>query len=103
MVLIPYEQASAIGFEPGKLDFSVPVVTANGRSTVAPVMIGAIRVDDIVVQEVQAAIAQPGKLTNGLLGMSFLDRLGETSFQGDKLYLRQAVTLGPDDFAKRLD
>jgi aspartyl protease family protein len=37
MVLIPYEDAVTIGIDPETLDFSVPVTTANGRSSVAPV------------------------------------------------------------------
>jgi predicted aspartyl protease len=37
---------------------------------------------------VQAAVAHPGRLKIGLLGMSFLDKLSETSFRGDTLILR---------------
>ena len=95
MVLIPYEQAAAIGIDPNEIDFSVPVMTANGRSTVAQITIASIVVGNIVVRDVQAAVAQPGKLQTGLLGMSFLDRLGETSFQGNRLFLRQGVPAVP--------
>ena len=91
MVVIPHEQVAALGFDPAALDYSMPVMTANGRSTVAPIHIEEIRIGDIVVRDVAAAVAHPGKLQTGLLGMSFLDRLGETSFQGTKLYLRQAL------------
>jgi aspartyl protease family protein len=89
MVVLPYEQVSTIGIDPTALDFSMPVMTANGRSTVAPITIREIRVGDIVVTDVPAAVAHPGRLQMGLLGMSFLDRLSETSFQGRRLYLRQ--------------
>jgi len=88
MVLIPYENAVEIGFNPATLDYSVPVTTANGRSAVAPVRLATIQVGPIEVHDVEAAIAQPGRLKAGLLGMSFLDKLGETSFRGDKLILR---------------
>jgi aspartyl protease family protein len=91
MVLIPYEQAAAIGVDTNEIEFSVPVMTANGRSTVAFITIASIVVGPIVVRDVHAAVAQPGRLQTGLLGMSFLDRLGETSFQGDRLYLRQGI------------
>ena len=35
-----------------------------------------------------AAVAQPGRLKTGLLGMSFLEKLDETSFRKDRLLLR---------------
>ncbi|MEL6211265.1 MAG: TIGR02281 family clan AA aspartic protease, partial [Pseudomonadota bacterium] len=89
MVVLPYEAVSRIGIDPTALDFSMPVATANGRSTVAPIELREIRVGDIIVRDVAAAVAHPGRLHMGLLGMSFLDRLTETSFQGKRLYLRQ--------------
>lgn len=99
MVLIPYEQASAIGIDTGAIDFSIPVMTANGRSTVAPIRIASIAVGPIMVRDVVAAVAQPGRLQTGLLGMSFLDQLGETSFQGNRLFLRQGVPADASLFA----
>ena len=98
MVVIPYEQVAALGIDRDALDYSMPVMTANGRSTVAPIHIDEIRIGDIVVRDVAAAVSHPGKLHTGLLGMSFLDRLGETSFQGAKLYLRQAVPVVDNRF-----
>ncbi len=88
MVLIPYEQVQDIGIDPETLDYSQPVNTANGRSTVAPIVISSIKIGPIVVFDVPAAVARPGHLKGGLLGMSFLDRLSESSFQGDRLILR---------------
>lgn len=99
MVLIPFEQASAIGIDTSAIDFSIPVMTANGRSTVAPIRIASIVVGQIMVRDVVAAVAQPGRLQTGLLGMSFLDKLGETSFQGDRLFLRQGVPADSPLFA----
>lgn len=89
MVMIPYEQVAAIGIDPATLAYTVPVTTANGPSTVAPIRIASIRIGPIVVSDVPAAVAQPGRLRTGLLGMSFLDRLSETTFRGDRLILRQ--------------
>lgn len=88
MVLLPYEMVEEIGLDPTKLDYSLPVTTANGKSTVAPVRIETIRIGPIEVYDVQAAVAHPGKLRMGLLGMSFLDKIYETSFRGDKLILK---------------
>ena len=88
LVLLPYEQARALGIDPDALDFSLPVTTANGTSTVAPVRISSIKIGPIAVFDIDAAVAHPSQLGIGLLGMSFLDRLRETSFRGDRLILR---------------
>ena len=91
MVVLPFEQVERLGFKREDLDYSTPVMTANGRSTVASIKLNEVSIGDIVVRNVTAAVAHPGKLHTGLLGMSFLDRLNETSFQGTKLYLRQSM------------
>lgn len=91
MVLLPYEGVEEIGINPSELDFTVPVVTANGRSTVAPIKLASIVIDDIEVTNITAAVAQPGRIKTGLLGMSFLDQLNEAVFQGDRLILRQTA------------
>ncbi|MEM0990285.1 MAG: TIGR02281 family clan AA aspartic protease [Pseudomonadota bacterium] len=88
MVLLPYESVAQIGIDPNTLEFNQPVTTANGRSTVAPIVISSIKIGPIVVFDVPAAVAHPGRLKFGLLGMSFLDQISETSFQGDRLILR---------------
>ena len=91
MVLIPYEQAAEIGINPDTLDYSMPVTTANGRSSVAPIRLSSIKIGQIAVFDIPAAVAQPGRLKTGLLGMSFLDKLEETTFRGDRLILRQRI------------
>ncbi len=98
MVLIPFEQVAEIGIDPDSLDFSMPVTTANGRSTVAPIRLSSIKIGPIVVFDVPAAVTRPGRLKIGLLGMSFLDRLEETTFRGDRLILRQRIPGQDDDF-----
>ena len=97
MVLIPYEQAARIGINPATLDFSLPVTTANGRSSVAPIRLSSIKIGPIAVFDVAAAVARPGQLKTGLLGMSFLDLLAETTFKGDRLILRQHIPGQGDD------
>lgn len=88
MVLIPFEEVRALGIDPRELDFSLPVITANGTSTVAPVRISSIKIGPVVAFDVQAAVAQPGRLKTGLLGMSFIEKLTEISFRGETLTLR---------------
>lgn len=100
MVMIPYEDAARIGIDPATLDFSMPVTTANGRSAVAPIELSSVKVGPIALFGVPAAVAQPGRLKIGLLGMSFLSRLSETSFQGDKLILRLHGVGGAERFQR---
>lgn len=94
MVLLPYEEVKRLGVDRDELQYTLPVMTANGRSSVAPIRIGSITIGDIEVTNVSAAVAQPGALRIGLLGMSFLDQLSETVFQGDRLVLRQKGVSG---------
>jgi aspartyl protease family protein len=87
VVLTP-ETARAAGIDPAKLDFSVPVSTANGRTMAAPVRIDRLAVGSIEERNVEALVAKPGTLPDNLLGMSFLRRLSSYEVRGDRLVLR---------------
>lgn len=102
MVLLPYEAVEGMGIDPATLDYSQAVTTANGRSTVAPITIASIEIGDILVRDVTAAVAHPGRLQTGLLGMSFLEKIDETVFQGDRLILRQNEPAARDSRFKRV-
>ena len=102
MVLLPYEVVAEMGIDPATLDYRQAVTTANGRSTVAPITLASISVGDIEVTNVTAAVAHPGRLQTGLLGMSFLDKIDETVFQGDRLILRQNGPGARDHRFKRI-
>ena len=88
IVLLSYEDAVNAGLSPQTLDFSMPVTTANGRSFVAPVTIDTLTIGSVGLDNVRAAVAQPGKIHSSLLGMSFIGRLQETSFRQDRLILK---------------
>jgi aspartyl protease family protein len=89
VVFLTYEDAERIGLAPRSLDFSASVETANGTSRVAPVRLDRVRIDDITVRDVPAAIAERGALATNLLGMSFLGRLSSFQMQGRELILVQ--------------
>jgi aspartyl protease family protein len=89
LVVLTYEDAARLGLSPHSLDFSGLAETANGVSRVAPVMLDRVRVDDIVVRDVPAAVAEKGALGTNLLGMSFLGRLKSFQMQGSELILVQ--------------
>lgn len=75
IVALTYEDAKRVGLSPHSLDFSARVSTANGIARVAPVMLDRVRVGDITIRDVPAAVAEEGALGTNLLGMTFLGRL----------------------------
>jgi aspartyl protease family protein len=89
LVVLTYDDAARLGLSPHSLDYTGLAQTANGVSRVAPVMLDRVRVDDITVRNVQAAVAEKGALDTNLLGMSFLGRLKSFQMQGRELILEQ--------------
>lgn len=87
MVALSYEDAERSGIFLSDTDFSHPVRTANGVARVAPVMLHRVRIGDIEVRDVPAAVAEPGRLQGTLLGMSFLGRLSRLEMQSGRLVL----------------
>jgi aspartyl protease family protein len=89
LVVLTYEDAERLGLSPRSLDFSGRVQTANGVARVAPVTLDRVRVDDITLSDVPAAVADKGALPVNLLGMSFLSRLTRFEIEGHQLVLVQ--------------
>jgi len=89
LVVLTYEDAARLGLSPQNLDFSARVATANGTSSVAPVRLDRVRVDDITVRDVEAIVAERGALATNLLGMSFLGRLRSFTKEGNELVLER--------------
>ncbi|HYJ58702.1 MAG TPA: TIGR02281 family clan AA aspartic protease [Methyloceanibacter sp.] len=87
IVLRP-EDAKKAGIDVSKLDYRVPVLTANGRTVAARVRLDEVSIGPLDRTKVDALVAQPGALTQSLLGMSFLSRLRSYEFSGDFLTLR---------------
>jgi aspartyl protease family protein len=89
MVALTYDDAVRAGVEPRERDFTQRVSTANGTARVAPVVLDRISIGNIQVRNVQAAIAEPGKLRTTLLGMSFLGRLNRVDMRSGRLILEE--------------
>jgi len=87
IVLRP-EDAAKAGIDVGSLSYTVPVLTANGRTTAARVRLDTVAIGPLDRQKVDALVAEPNALTESLLGMSFLSRLRSYEFSGDFLTLR---------------
>ncbi len=88
-VALSYEDAANIGIYPGPGDYKYKTRTANGAAHVASVSLREVRLGDIVVDNVQAVVAERGALDVSLLGMSFLSRLSRVEAVDGALILRQ--------------
>ncbi|MDR7147410.1 TIGR02281 family clan AA aspartic protease [Rhizobium sp. BE258] len=88
MVALSRADAERIGIIPENLDYSMTVMTANGRTRAAPVTLDRVAIGPIVRTGVAASVAEDGKLDQSLLGMSFLETLGSMQMQTDELRLR---------------
>jgi aspartyl protease family protein len=88
-VTLTYEDARNAGIPPADLDFTGRTHTANGVAKVAPVTLRRIRAGSIIIPEVQAVVAEQGRLSVSLLGMSFLGALTRFEMRGRELVLVQ--------------
>ena len=87
-VVLMATAAEALGIETRSLDYVVPVLTANGRTLAAPVVLDTLSVGTITERRVPALVARPGTLHENLLGMTFLNRLASYEVRGNRLILR---------------
>lgn len=87
-VVLRAENATALGFKPEALNYSIPVATANGGALAAPVVVESLSIGPITERNVRALIAREGVLHANLLGMTFLERLGSYEVRRNRLILR---------------
>jgi aspartyl protease family protein len=88
-VALSYEDARAAGIFLRDSDFKYRVQTANGIARAAAVTLDSVAIEDIVVRNVRASVAEPGNQRTTLLGMSFLSRLSRTEMSRGVLVLRE--------------
>jgi aspartyl protease family protein len=88
-VALTYETAVKLGIPPSSLKYTGRSTTANGVARVASIMLDAVRVGGITVRQVQAVVAEPGRMTQNLLGMSFIGRLSGFELSGNKLIMTE--------------
>ena len=87
-VVLKPSDAERAGIDTGALAYTVAVHTANGTTYAAPARLRSIAIGPLVVENVDALVAQPGSINENLLGMSFLRRLRSYEFSKDFLTLR---------------
>jgi aspartyl protease family protein len=89
VVAFSHEDALKAGIRPKPGDYIIPMQTANGIVRAAKARIPEVRLQGIVVRDVEATIMPPGALNITLLGMSFLKRLKSFEMNGNTLVLKQ--------------
>jgi aspartyl protease family protein len=87
-VALSYTDAELIGIDIGNLRFVQPVVTANGRAMAAPTTLPEIAIGNIRRYNVPASVLERGKLSESLLGLSFLGTLSSFHMRRDQLVLQ---------------
>lgn len=73
MVVLTMQDAEAAGISRSDLVFSMQTQTANGVARAAPVTLREVRLGQLEIDDVKAAVAE--NLSISLLGQSFLTRL----------------------------
>ncbi|WP_460448161.1 retropepsin-like aspartic protease family protein [Alsobacter sp. SYSU BS001988] len=89
VVAMSAEDAQRAGVFPAGADFQIPVSTANGVVKAAAVRLREVRIDNIVLRDVEAMVLPQGRLGGTLLGMSFLRRLTGMEVSDGRLILTQ--------------
>jgi aspartyl protease family protein len=85
LVTLTSEDARAAGIAPGELVFNARANTANGIARMAPVTLREVRIDQLSIYDVPAAVLE--NLNISLLGMSFLGRLQSYEMRDGKLMI----------------
>lgn len=87
-VALSYEDAQAAGLRPSRLDYDLPISTANGLAKAARVTIGRIEIDNVKIEHVEGMVMPEGSMQGSLLGMSYLSRLRSFKVEDGVLYLK---------------
>lgn len=86
-IVLSHQDALKIGITDDSLNYSVPIVTANGTALAAPIRLQEIKIGPITRNNIKALVTQSGQMQGSLLGMSFLNSLRSYTVQRDQLIL----------------
>lgn len=81
--------ARRLGFTANGLDFAYAVNTANGQTKAAHITLDRIEIGSLRVRQVEAFVLRDAALSQTLVGMSFLQKLGSYRVADGTLELRQ--------------
>jgi aspartyl protease family protein len=79
--------AGRAGIDTAKLDYNLPVMTANGPAQAASVTADELSVGTIKRRHMAVLVAAPGSLGESLLGMNFINSLSGFDMRGDRMIL----------------
>lgn len=85
-IVLSRDDAAAIGFDPGALQFIGRATTANGEVRTAPVRLDEVAVGPISDRGLRAFVNE-GALDRSLLGMDYLQRFSSVEISGGTLIL----------------
>ncbi|MCP5382340.1 MAG: TIGR02281 family clan AA aspartic protease [Kordiimonadaceae bacterium] len=88
-ITLSLQDAQNLNLNLHESDFTIPVNTAAGQTTMAAVTLDVVSVGVIELYDVKAFVAREGMLSVSLLGMNYLNRLDRFSFKDQKLILEQ--------------
>lgn len=86
-VVLTVDDAEAAGISTKRLNYTIPVSTANGTGRAARVRLDRIEVGGIVREGVVAFVTEENALEQSLLGMTFLETLSRYSVTQNSLEL----------------
>jgi aspartyl protease family protein len=87
VTVLTADDAQRAGIDVAALSFSVPVATANGMARAARHTVGELAVGGITRRGVGVMVAEEGRLSQSLLGMSFINSLSGFEMRGDRMIL----------------
>ena len=86
--VLTFGDAAKIGIDTSRLNFAIPVMTANGSTRAALALVDTIGVGSILRRDLNVYVSADGSLETSLLGMNFLDTLSGYDVRGDRMILR---------------
>lgn len=87
-IALPYELITPLGADVRRLDYCLAVDTANGTSRAAPLVLPSLELGKARLTDVDAAVAEPGRLSEPLLGMSVISSFAEVVISGSQMEFR---------------
>jgi clan AA aspartic protease, TIGR02281 family len=89
LIAINESTARRLGFTAVRTDFKYPIQTANGQTIAAYVKLDRVEIGSIRVKDVDAFVLKDNALSQTLIGLSFLRRLGSYTVADGRLELER--------------
>jgi aspartyl protease family protein len=87
-IVFSRSDAQRLGFDPAALNYNRTVSTANGLTRAATISLRELTIGPIVVTDISALVNE-GQLSEPLLGMRFLERVGSIEIKDGTLTLHR--------------